>query len=114
MDDCIFCRIAAGTIPSKKVYEDDNVLAFHDIAPAAPVHILVIPKKHITSAIDLSPEDEALLMQVFQAIKKVAQIAGIAQDGFRIVSNVGKNGGQSVRHLHFHVLGGKAYGANFG
>jgi len=114
MDDCIFCKIVKGEIPSKKIYEDEKVLAFHDISPAAPVHILIIPKKHIDSAIALKEEDQPELWAVFAAVAKVAKLAGVEQDGFRLVTNVGKNGGQSVKHLHFHMLGGKKYGENFG
>lgn len=114
MNDCIFCKIIKGEIPSKKVYEDENVLAFHDISPAAPVHILIIPKKHIASAVALREGDQEALWAVFSAVAKVAEIAGVSQDGFRLVTNVGENGGQSVAHLHFHLLGGKKYGADFG
>jgi len=114
MSNCIFCKIAAGEIPSKKVYEDENVLAFYDISPSAPMHILVIPKKHIDSAMELKKEDQELLMQVFQGVQKAAQIVGADKEGFRLVTNIGENGGQSVKHLHFHLLGGKRFGADFG
>lgn len=105
--DCIFCKIAEGTIPSRKVYEDDNVLAFHDIQPQAPAHLLVIPKKHIASLADASPEDAALLGEVMAAARKVAEEAGLAKDGYRVVTNVGPNAGQIVFHLHLHILGGE-------
>ena len=114
MQDCIFCKIIAGEIPSKKVYEDDQALAFWDINPAAPVHVLVIPKKHITSAIALTSEDTALLAHLFEVIKIVAKEVGVDQSGFRLVSNIGADAGQSVPHLHFHILGGKVFTGNFG
>ena len=114
MNDCIFCKIAAGEIPCKKVYEDETVLAFDDINPCAPVHVLVIPKQHIASVLALNPENDAVLPTVFAVIRRVAEIKGVAQSGFRVVSNVGRDGGQSVQHLHFHVLGGRAYGESFG
>ena len=111
--DCIVCRIVKGEIPSKKVYEDESVLAFWDIAPAAPVHILVIPKKHIPSAAALGSEDGALIAHIFAVIGRIAAEQGL-EDGFRLVSNVGKNGGQTVPLLHFHILGGKQFGEQFG
>ena len=114
MENCIFCKIIAGDIPSKKVYEDEHALAFWDIDPAAPVHVLVIPKKHIKSAIDLSPEDGELIAHLFKVVKKVAQALNIDESGFRLATNVGEDGGQSVHHLHFHVLAGKAFGKSFG
>jgi histidine triad (HIT) family protein len=114
MNDCIFCKIVKGDIPSNKVYEDDYVLAFHDISPAAPVHVLVIPKKHIGSVIEIGPEDSQILTKIFEAINKVAEITGVDKTGFRLVSNIGKDGGQTVLHLHFHILGGKTFGADFG
>ena len=110
MEDCLFCKIIKGEIPSKKVYEDENVLAFHDINPAAPIHILVIPKKHITKLTDLKEEDEALVGKIFATINKIAKQEGFEEDGFRVITNCGKNGGQEVMHLHFHILGGKELG----
>ena len=109
MSDCIFCKIAAGDIPSKKAYEDDLVLAFHDINPAAPTHILVIPKEHISSAAALGEEHADLLGRIFSVIAKLAAELGLS-DGFRIVSNVGELGGQTVPHLHFHLLAGRTLG----
>ncbi len=103
MDDCLFCKIAAGDIPSNKLYEDDQLLAFYDIDPQAPVHFLVIPKKHIASAAALTEEDSALLGHVFAVISKLCSELG-CDGGYRIVSNVGEDAGQSVKHLHFHVL----------
>lgn len=107
MEECIFCKIVKGEIPSKKVYEDDEVLAFHDIDPIAKIHILVIPKKHISSLLELKNEDKELLSHIFEKINEVAKIVGIDKSGFRVISNVGEDGGQSVKHLHFHVLGGE-------
>lgn len=111
--DCVFCAIANGEIPSQKVYEDDTVLAFKDIAPAAPVHILVIPKKHIKDAVSLKKEDAELIAHIFDVIKDVAKQQGL-ENGFRLVSNVGDDGGQTVKHLHFHILGKKKFGESFG
>lgn len=111
--DCIFCKIVAGEIPSSKVYEDEQVLAFNDINPQAPVHILVIPKKHIDSAVALEKEDAALIAHIFEVIKLVAKEQNL-ENGFRLVTNVGADGGQSVKHLHFHILGKKQYGESFG
>ncbi|MFZ5817701.1 MAG: histidine triad nucleotide-binding protein [Bacillota bacterium] len=108
--DCIFCKIVAGQIPSAKVYEDDQVLAFRDINPQAPVHLLVIPKKHLASVSELSSEDSAMLGHVFAAIQQVARSEGIAESGYRVVTNTGKDAGQVVFHLHFHVLGGRPLG----
>ncbi len=105
--DCIFCKIAAGEIPSTKVYEDDKVLAFKDINPLAPVHILVIPKTHIESAAGITADNSAVVAHIFEVIAKIAKEQGIDKDGFRVVSNCGENGCQSVKHLHFHILGGK-------
>lgn len=104
---CIFCKIASHEIPAKTVLENDLVLAFHDLNPQAPTHVLVIPKKHIVSISDLSGEDKALVGDVFFAGKEVAEKLGLAADGYRFVINTGKNGGQSVLHLHLHVLGGR-------
>mgnify|MGYP002673754823 FL=1 len=105
--DCIFCKIAAGEIPSTKVYEDDKVLAFKDINPLAPVHILVIPKTHIESAAEITADNSAVVAHIFEVIAKIAKEQGIDKDGFRVASNCGENGCQSVKHLHFHILGGK-------
>lgn len=110
MEDCIFCKIIEGKIPSEKVYEDENVLAFKDINPAAPIHILIIPKKHIENLLEIKKEDSEALVEIFDAIKKVAQKLGIEQDGFRIISNCGKDAGQEVMHLHFHLLAGGKLG----
>lgn len=106
MADCLFCKIAAGQIPSTKVYEDDLVYAFRDIAPQAPTHILVIPKAHIGSVAEVKPENSHLVARVFEAIAQIAQAEGLTQ-GYRVVSNCGADAGQSVHHLHFHILGGR-------
>ena len=105
MNDCIFCKIAAGVIPSTKVYEDDTVLAFRDINPQAPVHILVIPKQHIASAAEVTEENAAVVADCFKAISAIAKQENL-ESGFRIISNVGEDAGQTVKHLHFHILAG--------
>jgi histidine triad (HIT) family protein len=110
MENCIFCKIIKGEIPSEKVYEDENVLAFKDINPAAPIHVLIIPKKHIENILEIRKEDAQLLSEIFEAIKKVAEIVGVEKDGFRIISNCGKDAGQEVMHLHFHLLAGGKLG----
>ena len=107
MENCLFCKIASGVIPSNKVYEDDLVLAFRDIAPQAPSHILVIPKAHIPSVDGITAENSAVVAHIFQVIPKIAASEGL-KDGYRVVSNCGADAGQTVQHLHFHILGGKA------
>ena len=106
MEDCLFCKIINSEIPSEKVYEDDEILAFKDIHPKAPIHILVIPKKHISSAMEIEEQDEAVIGKMFNVIKKLAKEFGL-ENGYRIVNNCGSDGGQEVMHLHFHLLGGK-------
>lgn len=108
--DCIFCKIIGGQIPATKVYENDHVLAFHDIQPQAPVHVLVIPKQHLVSVNDLHAEHSEMLGHVFAAVQHVAQATGIVETGYRTVTNTGKDAGQVVPHLHFHVMGGKSLG----
>lgn len=108
--DCIFCKIIEGSIPSKKVYEDEHVLAFYDIQPAAPVHVLFIPKKHIPSLNDVSGDDFALIGEIHKAAQIVAKELGVAEAGYRLVNNCGKDGGQVVFHLHYHLLGGEKIG----
>ena len=108
MSDCIFCKIAAGEIPSNKVYEDENVYAFYDISPAAPVHVLIIPKTHIPSANALTEENAAVVGHIFTVAAQLAEKLGIAEKGYRIVNNCGEDGGQTVQHLHFHLLGGRS------
>lgn len=114
MSDCIFCKIVAGELPSNKVLETDQVLVFHDIQPAAKVHALVIPKKHIASLNDITPEDGPLMGEVIAAAKQAAEKLGIAESGYRVINNVGSDGGQVVHHIHFHVLGGEKLGALVG
>lgn len=105
MNDCLFCKILAGDIPSAKVYEDELVYAFRDIAPQAPTHVLVIPKQHIASADEVTDESAPLVAAIFAAIPKIAASEGLTK-GYRVVTNVGEHGCQSVKHLHFHILGG--------
>ena len=112
--DCLFCKIVSGDIPSTKVYEDDKVLAFKDINPLAPVHILVIPKEHIDSVAAVTAENSAVIAHIFEVIAKIAEEQGIDKDGFRIVSDCGENGCQSVKHLHFHILGGRKLDVTMG
>ena len=107
MDNCLFCKIVNGEIPSEKVYEDDEIMAFNDIHPAAPIHILVIPKKHITSLAHLEDGDELLIAKIYKVIDKISEEKGFKDEGYRVVVNCGENGGQEVMHLHFHVLAGK-------
>ena len=107
MEDCLFCKIAQGQIPCDKVYEDERVLAFRDIAPQAPVHILVIPKKHLPNFLSLEEENDADLAHLMRAASRVARQEGLAQTGFRVVSNTGADARQSVAHLHLHILGGE-------
>ncbi|MBP5984755.1 MAG: histidine triad nucleotide-binding protein [Brachymonas sp.] len=107
--DCIFCKIAAGQIPSRKVYEDEDLLAFHDIAPWAPVHLLVIPKRHIASMAQITPQDSALMGKIMTLAPQLALDNGCEpypQGGYRIVINTGTHGGQEVHHLHVHIIGG--------
>ena len=105
MDNCLFCKIIAGDIPSTKVYEDDDVFAFRDINPQTPVHILVVPKKHICCADAVTAENSACVAKCFEAIAKIAKAEGLDK-GYRVVNNCGEDGGQTVMHLHFHILGG--------
>ena len=106
MSDCIFCKIIAGDIPSSKVFENEYVYAFRDIAPMAPVHVLVVPKLHIASADGINTENSAYVARIFEAIPKIAAAEGLA-NGYRVITNCGEDGCQSVKHLHFHILGGK-------
>ena len=109
--DCLFCAIIKGDIPSKKVYENEYCYAFLDIAPQAPVHCLVVPKEHISSADEITEATSTAVAKIFEAIPKIASELGLGE-GYRIVSNVGENGCQSVKHLHFHILGGKKLSEN--
>ena len=109
MSDCIFCKIIAGEIPSKKVYEDDSALMFYDINPSAPVHVLCVPKIHIDSLNGANPSNMEYVAHILEKIPEVAKALGIG-GGYRVVTNIGEDGGQSVGHLHFHILGGKKLG----
>lgn len=107
---CLFCKIVAGEIPSTKVYEDDSVYAFLDIEPQAPTHIIIVPKQHIASANELTDDNAEVVGHIFAVAAKLAQEQGFAENGWRIVNNCGKDGGQTVGHLHFHVLAGRNLG----
>lgn len=109
MEDCLFCRIIAGEIPSAKVYEDETVCAIRDVDPKAPVHYLVLSKAHIESAAEIGPENVLIVARIFEVIAQIAAREGFSQ-GFRVVTNIGEQGGQSVPHLHFHVLAGRDMG----
>ena len=106
MSDCLFCKIIGGQIPSTKVYEDDLVFAFRDIAPQAPTHILVVPKTHIGSVAEINGENSAVVARIFEVIPQIAKAEGL-DNGYRVVSNCGDDAGQTVKHQHFHILGGK-------
>ena len=110
MEDCLFCKIIKGEIPSSKVYEDEEILAFNDINPAAPIHILVIPKKHITSLACMEKEDEVIVGKIYGVINKIAEEKGFKEKGYRVIVNCGKDAGQEVMHLHFHLLAGRTMG----
>ena len=107
MDSCLFCKIIAGDIPSKTIYENDYVMAFDDIEPQAPVHVLIIPKKHISTINDLDDSDKILCGELFLAAQKIAEIKNIETSGFRAIMNTNSDGGQTVFHIHMHVLGGR-------
>jgi histidine triad (HIT) family protein len=108
LSNCIFCKIINGEIPCNKVYEDDKILAFKDINPVAPIHIVVIPKQHVQSILDLDENTVSITIDVFNAINKIVRLLDIDKDGFRVVANTGINGGQTVSHLHYHILGGRS------
>lgn len=107
--DCIFCKIAAGEIPAKKAYEDESVIAFYDLEPQAPVHILIIPKEHIASCAEITAENSAVVAHIFEVAAKLGKELGL-DNGYRIVNNCGADGGQTVHHLHFHFMGGRQFG----
>ena len=107
--DCLFCRIVAGEIPSDKLFEDDLVIAIRDIAPRAPTHLLLMPKRHIESAAELTEADAPMLGRLFAVAADLARRGGLADDGYRLVSNVGRWGGQTVPHLHVHLMGGRVF-----
>ena len=110
MSDCLFCKIIAGEIPSKKVYEDDLCYAFYDIVPMAPMHFLVVPKEHFSSAAEVTPANSAVIGHIYEVIARLAKDMGFS-DGFRVVTNCGELSGQTVHHIHFHVLSGKQLGS---
>ena len=114
MSDCIFCKIIKGDIPSSKVYEDDKILCFKDIAPMAPVHLLVIPKEHIQSADFITDDNAGVVAYIFSKIPVIAKQVGISESGYRVITNHGKDARQSVPHLHFHILAGKELPDNMG
>ena len=105
---CLFCKIIAGEIPSAKVYEDEHVFAFRDIAPQVPVHVLIVPKKHMANILELAGDGAGIADAVVNAVKVIAEQEGVAESGFRVITNCGRDGAQSVEHLHFHLLGGAA------
>ena len=109
MNDCLFCKIIAGEIPSTKVYEDDSLLAFRDIEPQAPCHIIIIPKTHIASANEVTDANSAVISHIFEVAAKIARELGFADNGYRIVNNCGKDGGQTVGHIHFHLMAGREF-----
>jgi histidine triad (HIT) family protein len=107
---CLFCEIVAGRIPARVLYQDDEVIAFHDISPQAPSHTLIIPRKHITSLLELTPEDDLLMGSLVRKARDLAQQAGLAENGFRLVFNCGDDAGYSVYHIHLHLIGGRKLG----
>lgn len=109
MEDCLFCKIAAGEIPSKKVYEDEQVYVFEDIEPTAPIHYLLIPKEHISKLDEITPDNSAVISHIYEVISMLAEKLDL-KDGFRVVSNCGKSAGQTVFHIHFHLLAGRDFG----
>ncbi len=111
MEDCIFCKLANGVIPTSLVYEDEFVSAFKDLNPQAPVHILVVPKKHYENVLDVKDGD-CIITKIYEAINKIAEKEGFAESGFRVINNCGKDAGQTVMHMHFHVIAGKNLGEN--
>lgn len=113
-EDCLFCKIIRREVPGEIAYEDDEVLAFKDIHPLAPVHLLIIPKIHLRNLNEILPEHEKLIGHIFRVIKRLAEELGVAESGYRVVTNTGADGGQVVGHLHFHLLGGKALGSKIG
>ena len=107
MENCLFCKIIKGEIPAKRVFEDDKLVVIEDIAPVAPVHLLIIPRKHVVNALDLDPADDELIGHVYRTAARLAREKGVAESGFRIVSNNNAGAGQSVFHIHFHLLAGR-------
>lgn len=109
MEDCIFCKIINGEVPSTKVYEDESVIAFKDLNPQAPIHILVVPKKHYDNVLSVEKDDN-IISKIYYAINKIAIKEGFEKEGFRVINNCGKNAGQTVMHMHFHIIAGKKLG----
>jgi histidine triad (HIT) family protein len=109
MSDCLFCRISNGQIPAKIVYQDDKAMAFEDIHPEAPIHVIIIPKKHIPTALDITDEDQDIMGYLYLVAKKIAINKSLTKDGFRLVVNCGKSGGQEILHIHIHMLGGRLF-----
>ncbi|MDO4282572.1 MAG: histidine triad nucleotide-binding protein [Clostridia bacterium] len=107
MEDCLFCKIVVGSVPSEKVFENDYVLAFKDINPVAPVHVLIIPKIHIQDTNEISDKNVLYISEIYKSVEEIASICGVKEKGYRLVCNCGNDGGQMVHHLHFHLLGGK-------
>ncbi len=112
MNDCLFCKIIKGEVPSTKVYEDDRVYAFQDIKPVAPVHVLIVPKVHIANVKEINPSNGSILADIHIAANKIAEKLGIAEKGYRLINNCGADAGQTVFHLHYHLIGGKDLGPN--
>ena len=110
MSDCLFCKIINGEIPSTKVFENDKVYAFNDIAPQAPVHVVIVPKQHICCANAINADNSSAVADIFEAIPEIAKITGVSESGYRIVNNCGKDAGQTVFHIHFHLIGGDVGG----
>ena len=110
MENCIFCKIINKEVPSTIVYEDEKVIAFNDVNPAAPIHILLVPKKHVEKVLDLKDEEMEIVAHIYKVINKIAKDQGFAEKGFRVITNCGKDSGQEVMHLHFHVIAGKTLG----
>ena len=110
MNDCLFCKIIKGEIPSTKVYEDEYVYAFNDIEPQAPVHVIVVPKIHIKCANEITAENSVYIAKIYEACAKIAKELGVSEKGYRIVNNCGEHGGQTVGHIHFHLTGGRQFG----
>ena len=107
--DCLFCKMANGTIPVNRVYEDELLFVIEDIAPVAPLHMLIIPKRHLVNSLDLTPQDDALIGAVYRVAARLASERGVAEDGFRVVNNNNAGAGQSVFHIHFHLLAGRKF-----
>lgn len=110
-DDCLFCKIIKGEIPSTKVYEDEEVLAFKDINPVAPVHVLIIPKTHVENTNEINETNSSYITHIYEKMREIASLAGVEENGYRLICNCGEDSGQEVKHLHFHMIGGKKLGA---